>query len=111
MVGGTTVKAEARELIDRLNHLTEKQAKLAKDLEVSYAIKAVWPEAWDGGCTVKLVAREVVRTMQKAEQDRKRGKVPQLKACYLLRSDGVQFPVPAEVYWMLRELMRGESNV
>ena len=96
---------KVKQITDRLNDLNKRQGELMHALTGSFAIQAVWPEAWDGGCTVKMVAREVVRTMQKAEQDRKRGRIPELKECYLLRSDGVKHPLTSEVYWTLKELM------
>lgn len=96
---------QVNEITSRLNDLHARAAELSHQLTGSFAIQAVWPEAWDGNRTVKLVAREVVRTMQKAELDRKRGKIPELKECYLLRSDGVKFPLTSDVYWALKDLM------
>jgi hypothetical protein len=95
---------EIRKLTARIKRLQARSAEVQAELTVSLAIKEVWPEAWKGDSTVTICAREVVRTMQQALRDRKRGKTPELQECYLLRSDGIRFPLTSKVYWMLKEL-------
>lgn len=84
-------------------------AQLGLELVSSLAIQALWPEAWDNGCTVTLCALENVRTMERARLDVKRGKTPTLKSTFLRRSDGVEFPISSADYWRIKQLPRGKS--
>ena len=99
---------KAIELARKLSEMEDHKAALSKELTASLMVQEVWPEAFEGGCSTKLCARETLRTMQQAEKDRKAGKVPELQRCYLKRSDGVEFELDAATYWTLREINRAE---
>lgn len=103
----------ASEQIARLGaDLVDKQRRangLALELAASLAIRDVWPEAWDNGCTVKLMARETLRTMREAERDARAGRQPKLSRMWLQRSDGACFELDAVTYWSLKALPRGKA--
>lgn len=104
-----TLNSKMLELSASILDKTLRSAKLGLELVGSLAIQALWPDAWLNGCTVKLCACCTAYDMQRAERDVKRGKVPTLKSTYLLRSDGVQFPISSADYWRIKQLPRGKS--
>lgn len=80
---------EAIEKTLELAKMYDKQAELMRKLAVALAIKAVWPEAFEGGRTIAVKG---------IGGPYGPGRKLSFRRCYLLRSDGVEFDINPDQY-------------